>query len=245
VLSNKALQRTAPRAAAERHNVGRTLLLSTLLGLVLAAKASASPKCPSGETILDALSVKAQSWEPACSPVDDGRILIAAVERSAWTDGKHHVVAAIADQGGARSRVEIPLTTSESKEVAQATSDAEEWKVEIRSVRLGEGRYIRLGVFVNHGEDYFLGQEIALLLRIGPDSITPVWTGLGDQFDRRFDSCVLDTRARFSLAGDGRLSRVRETKRSFRNAGIDGKLAADLRKKCVAPPNRSDVFPMR
>jgi len=101
-------------------------MLFPLLGLMLAAQASAAPKFPSGEAILDLLSVKTDRWEPSCARLDDGRILIAAADRSAWVDGKRHIVAAIAGQDAPRSRVEIPLTTLESKEVLQATSDAED-----------------------------------------------------------------------------------------------------------------------
>jgi hypothetical protein len=219
-------------------------MLFPLLGLVL-AQASASPKCPSAETVLAALSVKADSWEAGCVRLDDGRPLIVAVDRGVWAEGNRVVVAAIAGESAARSRVEIPLSSPDSKKSAQATTAAEDWKVEIRPVQLGQGNHVRLGALVTHGDDYFLGQEIVVLLRIGPDLIAPLWTGLGDEFDRRFDSCEFDTRASFSLTSDGRLSRLRETKRSFRNAGVDAKLAGDLRKKCVAPRKRADFFPTR
>jgi hypothetical protein len=103
------------------------------------------------------LSVKAASWETGCGRLSDGRTLIVAVDRAVWEVGKRHLVVAIAGQAASRSRVEIPFTAQESKEIAQATSDAEGWSVEIRPASLGKGNHARIGVFVHHGEDYFVG----------------------------------------------------------------------------------------
>jgi hypothetical protein len=47
----------------------------------------------------------------------------------------------------------------------------------------------------------------------------------------------------FQYSWDGQIARSLQTKRTFRNAGVETTLAADLKKKCVAPPKCTDLFP--
>ena len=219
-------------------------MLAALLGTVILAQTPAESGCPLRAAILDALAVKGRSWETACGRAESGKTLIAAVERGTWSEGRRYAVAAILDHGAVRGRSDLIFETPESKEVLRAISQAEDWRVEIRPAKLGGGVDARIGILVNHGEDYFVGEEVVVLLRVASSSIESVWLGLGGHLDRRFDSCVLETVATFAVTADGQVSRSLNTKRTFRNAGVDNSLAADLKRKCVAPPKRTDTFPV-
>jgi len=218
-------------------------MLPVLLGIAIAAQTPAASGCPPSAEILGALAVKGASWETGCGRSENGMALIAAVERGPWFEGQRCAVVAILDHGAARARNELVLKSRESKEIALAVSAAEDWRVEIKPTKLGGGVDARIGILVNHGDDYFVGEEVVVLLRVGPSSIESAWMGLGGRMDRRFDSCVLETVASFAITADGQIARSRQTKRTFRNAGVETTPAADLKKKCVAPPKRTDLFP--
>ena len=219
-------------------------MLEALFLIAVAAPFPATPGCPPRAEILSALEVTGAAWGTACGHSENGTTLIAAVDRGTWSEGQRYAVVGVLDHGAVRVRSDLIFIARESKEITRAISDAVDWRVEIEPTRLGHGINGRIGIFVNHGDDYFVGEEVVVLLRIASNSIDSVWMGRGDHLDRRFDSCVLATVADFAMTKDGQLSRTRSTKRKFRNAGVDDSLAADLKKNCVALPKRTEFFPV-
>ena len=79
-------------------------------------------------------------------------------------------------------------------------------------------------------------------LELDGEKLARLWTGLGDKFDRRFDSCFVTTDATFKLLPNGRLQRSLKSRRTFKANGISGDLARSLRKECIAARPATKVF---
>jgi hypothetical protein len=212
-----------------------------MLALIfIVSLAGTAPHCPAAVQLRRALGVSGRGWTTKCNVAKDGRLLFAGVRPSPSPDAGATVAAAVTSLDGTTIRTQLPLAWSEAPFAREVLQSAEDWQVAISPVA-SDRSLLRLGVYVSHGDDLFVGQEIVTFLRSDGGALAPLWMGLGDRVDRRFDLCLLESTAAFAFLSGGRLERRTATRRAFVSEDKDDDTER-LRRECVAPPSRTDVF---
>jgi hypothetical protein len=221
------------------------------IGMVLAAALATArpPKCPGDEGLRRELGIEGASWQMTCTATRDGRLEMAALLSPLPPSSSPRLVVAVR-RGEVASRAEVALGDLAQDGIPSLAGD--DWRLSVRPAGIAGADWLRVDVTAMTGEEKMLAQTVTAFFRDdGP--LVPLWTGAGERHERRFDSCTLDTSARFSLSPDGELVRVRRTKRSFGEPGepqpqTDGDAAAPAdgagRTACVAPPPTRDAFPV-
>jgi hypothetical protein len=205
-------------------------------------KISPTGPCPAPEEVLKALALKGDRWVTTCNAAPgEGRVFLAAVRKPEAGSPELRVAVAMAAGDDSAGPLKLTLQGPEADQLRALAQRAEDWDVRIARAAAAPQTYLKLDVYGTSGDDFFLGQEIVTFIHVDGKRLRAVWSGLGQKEDRRFDSCRLLSIPAFKFL-DGQLERHMKTTRTFHNAGLARDEAAGLRKKCVAPPERTDRF---
>jgi hypothetical protein len=211
-----------------------------LLSMVLLAAAlkPAAAGCPPEPEVPAALG-KGEGWIGTCHALPGKAMVLTAAQ----VQGKV-IRLAVAVRGPSPAQGELTLAGPERKLVEDVAQGSENWQMAAAPDRLGGEPVIRVALYGETGEDLYKGQQIVSFFRVEGGKLVHLWTGLGGGLDRRFDACMLETTASFTRKEQA-LQRNEKTRRTFRDpGGIEPKVAAQLRKECVAPPTRTAEFPL-
>jgi hypothetical protein len=196
--------------------------------------------CPPETERPRVLGLSGSGWLTACRRDGAGALLAALLPPEGRADPPELVVALVPARGAAR-RASVRLASEAEPRLREITPAAEQWTLRIERSRLGRESMVRVTLAASWGGNLLYDQQIVTLLRETADGLTPVWMGLGDWKENRFDICLLSARASFRVAG-GKLERVTRIERRRGRAPVDEAPARQVQKECEAPPTRRDTF---
>ena len=218
------------------------------------------------------LGVAARDWQVACWRLDDGREVIAGVplapllpslalmkppKKDARKDKEKdkdkepaaplEVRLALAKDAAILWRGEVRPEGKNAPELREVLEKSDEWLVAIEDQPLGRERGVRVGVVGHWGQESMSVREIALLFRLPADgrSMRLAWSGLGNTRESRLEYCLIEGIATFQVVDEKTLERqLRLTPTVNREIKLPRAKARELEKKCVAPPQDPQRFPL-
>jgi hypothetical protein len=207
------------------------------------AAAQAAGRCPGDGEIRKQLQLEGEAWLTTCRPDGAGLLLAALMPPEGRTDPPEVVVAATRGR-----RLSLRLASGQDKRMAEITPAAEQWTIGIDRTRLGGDRLIRIRLTASWGGNQLYRHDLIALVRESGDGLRPVWIGLGDWQENRFDICLLSGRTSFRLLppadgkGPARLERLTRIQRRRGTAPVDEAPARQVQKECEPPPGQRDIF---
>ena len=208
--------------------------------LILSSGTARAAACPSEAERAKLLGLPGNGWLTACRREGAG-LLLAGVLPPEGKLEPPEVVVALARGGAAGKRVSFKLASEGEPRLREITPAAEQWTIRVERTKLGRESLVRVALGASWGGNLLHDQQVVSFLRETPDGLMPVWIGLGDWKENRFDICLLSARASFRLA-DGKLERVTRIQRRRGPAPVDEAPARQVQKECETPPTRRDTF---
>ncbi len=218
--------------------------LAGLVGLLASPPAAGAARCPGEAEIAGQLGRTGTGWLTACRREAGGRLLLAAFQPPEGRTNPPELVVALAPAG---KPVALKVASAQEPRLAEITPAAEQWALAIDRLRLGES-LVRVRLTASWGGNQLYTHEVVALLRESDAGLVPLWTGLGDWKENRFDICLLSARASFRRlpggpgGGPGKLERLTRVTRRRGPALVDEAPAREVQKECLAPPPRRDIF---
>jgi hypothetical protein len=127
----------------------------------------------------------------------------------------------------------------DDKRMGEALTSGEEWTLRLTRTRLGGQDLAKVSLGTKWGGNLLASYEIVGFLRETADSLTVVWSGIGDWEENRFDICLLKAHASFKLEtsikdqGRGKFERTTRITRRKGTAPIDEEPAKQVQKECA------------
>jgi hypothetical protein len=214
------------------------LAASSCVVALLAAPARGVDPCPAEAEIARQLQLQPSSgWLTACGREAGGSLLLAAFRPPEGRTEPPELV--VGQPPGAPMSVKV--ASVREKRVGEVTAAAEQWAVRVDRLALGREQPVRVTLTASWGGNQLYTQDLVVLLRPTADGLSPLWVGLGDWTENRFDICLLSGRTRFRLLA-GKLERATRIERRRGPAPIDEAPARQVVKECVARPPRRETF---
>jgi hypothetical protein len=223
--------------------VGAAMALLATGGAALAGR-----RCPGRPEVAKLLKLEGTGWQTTCRADEGGQLLLAALAPPTGKDAAPELV--VAEIAGAETsrRVAWKISSGDDKRVHDAITQAEDWTVRVSRTKLGGQKLIMVSLVTKWGGNLLATYEIVVFFRESGLSLIPLWSGIGDWEENRFDICLLKARASFKLEtsvkdeGRGKLERTTRIDRRKGKGPVDEEPAKQVQRECVVVPVQRDVF---
>jgi hypothetical protein len=209
-----------------------------------AAQAAPARGCADTNGIRHRLQLSGTDWQIACK-AEAGALSIAAL-MPASPKSPPKLVAAVAAPGGELHHGSVDVASPDDKRVAEAGSAAENWTINVGRIRLGGEPLLRVALTAHWGGNLLSTYQIVAFFRPAREALVPLWLGVGDWQEDRFQICLVKARAAFTLrrgaGGQRTLERITRLQVRKGPAPADDEPSRQVQKECVLPPTERRAF---